>query len=169
MDPEARIAQVMLDLGHEQLVASVEDATDSVWVDDDRVEAPGYYARQRVPLPHTFLRDGRTFVVEFVRRGVTYRLRAGHRESYNANGQRVVELISTLREWIVEGLLTWSEAFGPFVHDAWWIVLRVPADATRDEVDAAYRRQVLLHHPDRGGSADAFRKVHAAYQLALLP
>ncbi len=28
----------------------------------------------------------------------------------------------------------------------------------------AYRRQVKIHHPDMGGKADTFRKIHAAYK-----
>jgi hypothetical protein len=166
VDPEARIAQVMLDLGSEQFVPSVEEVADSVWLDDDRVEAPGYYVRRRVALGHTILRDSRVFILEFERDHVTYRIRSSSRDSLTANGHRVVELIETLHAWVDEKLLTWEEAFRPFVHAAWWIVLRVLPDATPAEIEAAYKRHALVCHPDRGGSDAAFQKLHAAYQHA---
>ncbi len=34
----------------------------------------------------------------------------------------------------------------------------------REVIKRAYRRQVMANHPDRGGTADAFRKVHRAYE-----
>ena len=32
----------------------------------------------------------------------------------------------------------------------------------------AYRRQAKIHHPDLGGKAETFRKIHSAYQELLL-
>ena len=34
-------------------------------------------------------------------------------------------------------------------------------------IKTAYRRQALRHHPDRGGNADAFRRIHEAYEELL--
>lgn len=45
-----------------------------------------------------------------------------------------------------------------------YAVLGVPADASRDEIARAYRRQALVHHPDRGGDAETFRSLHQAYE-----
>ncbi|MFK0279781.1 DnaJ domain-containing protein [Streptomyces sp. NPDC090499] len=45
-----------------------------------------------------------------------------------------------------------------------YLVLGVPADATRTEIVRAFRRRALAHHPDRGGDAEAFRDVHRAYE-----
>jgi hypothetical protein len=42
-------------------------------------------------------------------------------------------------------------------------VLGLASGATRQEIKAAYKRLVKVHHPDMGGSAAKFREVHAAY------
>lgn len=42
-------------------------------------------------------------------------------------------------------------------------VLAVPYDVGADDVRRAFRRLARETHPDRGGSADAFHKVRAAY------
>lgn len=34
----------------------------------------------------------------------------------------------------------------------------------RDTLKAAYRREAKIHHPDHGGDADSFRKIHEAHQ-----
>ncbi len=47
-------------------------------------------------------------------------------------------------------------------------VLGVAIEATPAEITAAYRRLAMVHHPDRGGDADSFRRIRAAYE-ALLP
>lgn len=42
-------------------------------------------------------------------------------------------------------------------------VLSLPYDAGLDDVRAAFRRLARQTHPDRGGSAQAFQEVRAAY------
>lgn len=37
-------------------------------------------------------------------------------------------------------------------------------DATQDEIKAAYRRLAGVHHPDRGGSPEVFRRIQSAYE-----
>ena len=37
-------------------------------------------------------------------------------------------------------------------------------NATKEEVRTAYRRLVLVHHPDRGGTNEAFQKIQNAYE-----
>ena len=50
----------------------------------------------------------------------------------------------------------------------WWKVLRVSSDATRAEINAAYRKRAAEAHPDRaGGSATAMAEVNAARDAAL--
>ncbi len=43
-----------------------------------------------------------------------------------------------------------------------------PADLGKADVQAvirrAYRRQAMVHHPDKGGTAHLFREIHAAYR-----
>lgn len=46
-------------------------------------------------------------------------------------------------------------------------VLGLRADATTDAIKRAHRRLVKLHHPDLGGSSDAFRRVNEAYQALI--
>lgn len=44
-------------------------------------------------------------------------------------------------------------------------ILGVKADASQREIKAAWRRLVLLHHPDKGGDRVKFEQVMAAYSL----
>lgn len=37
-------------------------------------------------------------------------------------------------------------------------------DATQDEIKSAYRRLAGVHHPDRGGAPEVFRRIQAAYE-----
>jgi hypothetical protein len=48
-----------------------------------------------------------------------------------------------------------------------WQTLGLEPGATLAEIKQAYRARALQTHPDRGGSADAFRAVHSAYEAAL--
>lgn len=48
-----------------------------------------------------------------------------------------------------------------------WATLGVANDATVEAIKAAYRARALVTHPDRGGDADAFRLLKAAYDEAL--
>ena len=43
-------------------------------------------------------------------------------------------------------------------------MLGVHSSATADEIKKAYKRKVLLAHPDKGGSAATFRRVQTAYE-----
>lgn len=44
-----------------------------------------------------------------------------------------------------------------------WSILGIARDADEEELKSAFRRRALVTHPDRGGTAEAFREVHAAY------
>ena len=46
--------------------------------------------------------------------------------------------------------------------DGWWTVLGVGPDATREQIERTYRAMAMDRHPDRGGDADAFRRLTAA-------
>lgn len=51
----------------------------------------------------------------------------------------------------------------------WWTVLELPSRAaTRRDVDAAYRRLALKHHPDAAGTRGAWDDLVAAYETAKL-
>jgi DnaJ-class molecular chaperone len=47
------------------------------------------------------------------------------------------------------------------------LVLGLERTATAEQVQAAYGKLAMKHHPDRGGSAEAFRNVTEARDLAL--
>ncbi len=44
-----------------------------------------------------------------------------------------------------------------------YALLGVAATASLDDVKAAFRKMALAHHPDHGGSADAFIRIKRAY------
>ena len=48
-----------------------------------------------------------------------------------------------------------------------YAALELRWNASRDRIKQAHRRLVKQHHPDLGGSADAFRRVNDAYQLLI--
>lgn len=48
-------------------------------------------------------------------------------------------------------------------------VLGVGADATADEIKAAYRQLAKQHHPDAGGDPERFHQIQQAYELLQQP
>ncbi len=48
----------------------------------------------------------------------------------------------------------------------WSVVLEVERDATREQIETAYRRLRSQHHPDRGGDAEQFHRITKAYEEA---
>lgn len=52
--------------------------------------------------------------------------------------------------------------------EEWWTVLQVPRDASREDINSAYKRERSKHHPDHGGNADQFQRVQRAYEKASL-
>lgn len=59
-----------------------------------------------------------------------------------------------------------DRAFTGFVAlpapEQWFTILGVSANATRTEIDTAYRRLAATHHPDRGGDGQAMARINAA-------
>ncbi len=51
--------------------------------------------------------------------------------------------------------------------EAWHTVLGVSADASRAEIDAAYKRLATTVHPDKGGTQDAMARLNAARDAGL--
>lgn len=45
--------------------------------------------------------------------------------------------------------------------------LNIPADASNDEIEQAYRRKAMETHPDRGGKAEDFQDVKTARTLLI--
>ena len=50
--------------------------------------------------------------------------------------------------------------------ESWWATLGVSAQATRLEIDAAYKTKLRECHPDSGGSHDAMVKLNLARDQA---
>lgn len=49
----------------------------------------------------------------------------------------------------------------------WWDVLGIRPDATRDDIRNAFRALARIHHPDVGGNAEDFKRLHAAFDEAM--
>jgi hypothetical protein len=97
-------------------------------------------------------------------------------------GARLVEIDALwARAWMrmLRGQPTWPskasrEPRSARVEKPWvgegnasiWSVLGISANATEEELKTAYRKKALETHPDRGGDAQAFRRVVAAYAEA---
>jgi hypothetical protein len=50
--------------------------------------------------------------------------------------------------------------------DWWTAILQVDPDAGAGEVKRAFRRRAMETHPDRGGDAEEFKRVYAAWEHA---
>lgn len=160
--------------GRVVLLPSHEDAPRSVWVTDDVAPGgiAGYYERAIAPLPHRWAVDGKIAQLTFELENTTFRIRASAKTTVHANKLYVVQIFFTVLEWIDAGIVDRSVAFAPFAlqrddpHE-WWRVLRTPPDASRAEIERAYRHQVGQVHPDHGGTHEAFLRVRAAYEEGL--
>jgi hypothetical protein len=49
----------------------------------------------------------------------------------------------------------------------WWQVLGIMSNARTEEVQLAFKRLALLHHPDRGGDVAKFHELEQAREQAL--
>jgi hypothetical protein len=84
--------------------------------------------------------------------------------------QLTISAIRGIERWgasdMMERAFTGFAALPDQSSESWWIVLGVAHNATRADVDDAYRRLRSQHHPDRGGDAEQFRRVQRAYEQA---
>ena len=178
LEPRGRIAQLMDELGGVEVLRSTEDAPNSVWVGEDQAPqgAAGYYVKRRVPIHHTIQSDGRQAVLQFVYQDRRHRISNGTMATAEANLRVIALLLESFSEFVRHGFMTWADCFLPFVvqghQDAtssggeWWRILRLPPDATPEEMKSAYRLQARKCHPDRGGSDEAFQRIERAYEEA---
>jgi len=64
-----------------------------------------------------------------------------------------------------------DRAFTGFVAlpapEQWFTVLGVSANATDEQVEEAYRRLAMQHHPDRGGDSQEMARINAAREEGL--
>jgi DnaJ domain len=48
----------------------------------------------------------------------------------------------------------------------WWEELEIESNANADEIQSAYRKLAMQHHPDNGGDRSRFEQINQAYQQA---
>jgi curved DNA-binding protein CbpA len=48
-------------------------------------------------------------------------------------------------------------------NDKYYQILGINSNATQAEIKKAYRKLVLTHHPDKGGSTEKFQEIQSAY------
>lgn len=146
---------------------STEQSPGSVWSERGPV-GPGYY-QVRLELPTTKLvDDGTRYFFEIALGGLHYRIPSGR------GANRLLSLKSTLTTlafWMESGITdSWEKTLAPFLveeEDEWWRVLRIPPDATREEIEDGYKRQAKKAHPDSGGSHEEFVRLQNAYAVAI--
>ena len=170
VDPRQWIAQQMHALGHDALVEASEEEPASVWVEEDRAPEfkPGYYVAKRIAAPHSLTFTETTATLRFAVRHILYTMSCSKGVSPEASLRILVGVFRALLSFIELGVMTWDDAFGGFVQsESWWQVLRLPPDATSEEINDGYRRLVAKHHPDvDGGTHEGFLRIQQAYDIA---
>jgi hypothetical protein len=48
-------------------------------------------------------------------------------------------------------------------------ILNIDENSTQEEIKKAYKKLVIVNHPDKGGDALKFNKINEAYQILSLP
>ena len=48
-------------------------------------------------------------------------------------------------------------------------ILNIDENSTQEEIKKAYKKLIIINHPDKGGDAIQFNKIHEAYQILSLP
>ena len=80
---------------------------------------------------------------------------------------KTIDALRGIERWgssdMMEQAFTGFTALPAPAQPRWWVDLGVPADAPSEVVEKAYRQLRAVHHPDRGGDADSFRAVQAAW------
>lgn len=82
---------------------------------------------------------------------------------------KTIEALRGIERWGASDML--ERAFTGFealpAPEQWWQVLGVPAAATREEINRAWREAARRAHPDQGGSDAAMARVNAARDRGL--
>ena len=55
------------------------------------------------------------------------------------------------------------------IETEFYDILEIKYTATMDEIKKAYRRKALIHHPDKGGKEEDFKKISIAYETLVNP
>lgn len=88
-----------------------------------------------------------------------------------ANIRAIVKHIDAMRGMQRWGVGSLEQAFAgyaalPPASRPWHEVLGVPPNANADQIKAAWREGVKVHHPDTGGDRRRFEEVQRAYEQA---
>lgn len=55
----------------------------------------------------------------------------------------------------------------PMKRSSSYDVLGIDEDSEDEDIKKAFRKKALIHHPDKGGDPDEFRKVREAYEILI--
>ncbi len=142
-------------------------ATNIVVSTNQPIRRDGYpYAQERI-IPDTGV------AVYFMRGGKPLVMAQDRFWSVIGNMRSLTMSIEGLRQMERHGGATMMErAFDGFVTltapgKNWWDVLEVKPDATRDVIEANFRRLARDKHPDNGGSHEAMSALNEARAAAL--
>lgn len=170
-DPAAALSGVAASMARSRLVACAERDAGAVWVTEDRAPngTAGYYERVTEPAPHQLRVQGRRASFWIDDGHEFYEIRSAEEATPQGNAQRIAFLFHAMALFVDLGLCTWPEVLALAAQRAraetpWWSILRVPPDATREEIDAGYKRAAAKAHPDVGGTNEAFVAVRRAYE-----
>ena len=173
IDPEGRISALMNSLGGQRFFPSVEEDPDSVWITDPPGNnEPGYYVLKHMSIPFVIHSDDSSANVDFTYEKIRYSIRTARAASAQGNLRIISLMLQSLDQAVKHGLMRWQDAFLPFQQTSkghektWWSILRLPPDATREEVKEAFHKLSRKHHPDRGGDEEMFKAINAAHQQA---
>lgn len=90
------------------------------------------------------------------------------RDNVRAIG-KTIEALRGIERWGASDMM--ERAFSAFealpAPEQWWQVLGVPQNASRDEIQRAYREKARTAHPDAGGSDAAMSRLNAARDQGL--
>lgn len=118
-------------------------------------------------------------VLYFRRKGVDIAISCDAWATVDANLRAIgltIEAIRGMERWGTEEMV--DRAFvgfkalpektivTPHQSKLWYEVLEVAPTASPAIIKAAYRQQLLMHHPDQGGEVAAFNEVQKAYKEA---
>jgi DnaJ-class molecular chaperone len=72
-------------------------------------------------------------------------------------------------EWrqAFEEAWTYDKARKVTEEESPWGILNISADSSVEIIKSAFRKLMLIHHPDKGGNPEIARKIMAAYYLLI--
>lgn len=79
---------------------------------------------------------------------------------------KTIDALRGIERWgtgdMLERAFVGFQALPHMEAEQWFQVLGVSSRASRDEIDTAYRRLAMEHHPDRGGDSSQMARINTA-------